>query len=74
VADCVIYSSTHWLGPGHPFNKCINKETTERIELMWYDNPVDEAVGLYTTEKPGEVTLIDVDYYRKNHPELMAYI
>ena len=40
---------------------------------MWYDNP-EEAQGLYTTKAPGEVTLVDVGYYEKNHPELMAYI
>ena len=72
VADCVIYSSTHWLGPGHTFNKCINKESTERIDLLWYDNPC-EAQGLYNTEEPGEVTLIDVEYYTERWPEILDY-
>jgi len=69
VADCVIYSSTHWLGPGHPFNKCINKETTELIQLLWFDNP-EEREGLYKTPEPGIVEIVDVDYYKKHYPEL----
>ncbi len=72
VSNCVIYSSTHWLGRGHTFNKCLEKETTKIISLLWYDNP-EEAEGLYTTQSVGEVELIDVDYYRRNHPEVLKY-
>ena len=72
VSNCVIYSSTHWLGPGHTFNKCIHKESTEFIELLWYTNP-EENLGLYTTPEPGVVEILDVDYYKENYPELMEY-
>jgi len=73
VADCVIYSSTHWYGLNHPFNLCLNKETTEFIELIWYDSPV-EAPGLYETKDRGEITLIDVEWWRQNHPEVLEYV
>ena len=62
VADCVIYSSTHWLGANHTFNKCINKETTERIDLLWYDSP-EESPGLYKTSELGKIEIVDKDYY-----------
>jgi len=72
VADCIIYSSTHWLGANHPFNLALQKPTTELIELLWYDSPV-EAPGLYRTEEPGEIELIDVEYYCKNYPKVLEY-
>ena len=62
VADCVIYSSTHFLGPNHTFNRCLQKETTELIELYWYDNP-EERSGIYTTPEPGKIEIQDKDYY-----------
>lgn len=62
VADCVIYSSTHWLGINHTFNKCLKKETTKVIQLMWYSNP-EEMQGLYTTSMVGEYELVDEEYY-----------
>lgn len=74
VADCVIYSSTHWLGVNHTFNRCLNKPTTERIDLMWYDNPTGEANGLYETPEPGKVKIIDVNYYKLNYPEILDYV
>jgi hypothetical protein len=63
VANCVIYSSTHWLGVNHTFNKCLNKATTKVVELMWYDNP-EEMAGLYTTDSIGSYEIIDKDYYK----------
>lgn len=62
VADCVIYSSTHWLGRGHTFNQKLEDNTCEIINLMWYDNP-EENHGLYTTSEAGEFTIVDKDYY-----------
>lgn len=72
VANCVIYSSTHWLGANHTFNRALQKETTEIINLLWYDNPA-ENYGLYKTRAPGEVELIDAEYWLKKYPELMRY-
>ncbi|MFW9875967.1 MAG: hypothetical protein ACFFG0_22935, partial [Candidatus Thorarchaeota archaeon] len=63
VANCVIYSSTHWLGINHTFNKCLKKETTKVIQLMWYENP-EEMAGLYETDSLGHYRIIDEDYYR----------
>ena len=68
VAECVIYSSTHWLGVGHTFNKALKKETTNVINLMWYDNP-EEMYGLYKTSEPGKVEVVDKDYYSKKDLE-----
>ena len=72
VCNCVVYSSTHWLGINHTFNKCLQKSSTELIRLLWFDN-YDEAKGLYKTEQPGEVELIDVDYWLSTYPELEKY-
>ncbi|KKK96065.1 hypothetical protein LCGC14_2666520, partial [marine sediment metagenome] len=62
VADCVIYSSTHWLGVGHTFNKAIKRKTTHTINLFWYSNP-EEMKGLYKTPEPGKVEIVDTNYY-----------
>lgn len=62
VAECIIYSSTHWLGENHTFNKCLKKDTTTTISLMWYQNP-EEMQGLYTTEQAGSFEIIDEEYY-----------
>ena len=72
VCNCVIYSSTHWLGINHTFNKCLQKPTTEVIRLMWYDNP-EERQGLYGTSEPGKVELLDTQYWLENYPELVNY-
>ncbi len=72
VSDCVIYSSTHWLGQNHPFNIALKKPSTETLDLMWYTNP-SEAQGLYRTPEPGVVELVDVEYYRQKHPEVLKY-
>lgn len=73
VTDCVIYSSTHWLGPGHTFNVCLNKDTTQTVDLLWFQNP-EKARGMYKSPEPGLVEIIDVDYYNKNIPELIQYL
>jgi len=67
VTNCVIYSSTHWLGQNHTFNICLNKETTDVVELLWHQNP-EKAEGLYRSPKPGVIEIIDIDYYRKKCP------
>jgi hypothetical protein len=64
VTNCVIYSSTHWLGRNHTFNQCLNKETTDVVELLWHQNP-EKAEGLYRTPEPGIITIDDIEYYRK---------
>ncbi len=63
VAECVIYSSTHWLGAGHTFNKALEKDTTKIIQLMWYDNP-EEMKGLYKTSSIGDYEIVDKEYYK----------
>ena len=72
VTNCVIYGSTHWLGPGHTFNQVLQKSTTEVITLLWMDNPTKNP-GLYTSPEPGVVEIIDIPYYEKNFPELLKY-
>lgn len=72
VSECVVYSSTHWLGVNHQFNRCLQKPSTKLISLMWSDNP-EENMGLYKTPEPGVVELIDVEYYRQKYPEVLSY-
>lgn len=73
VTNCVIYSSTHWLGINHTFNKCLKKDTTKVIELMWYDNP-EENYGLYRTPQSGQVEILDIDYYKKTYGDIFEGI
>jgi len=73
VADCVVYSSTHWLGKNHPFNICLEKETTKTIELYWYMNP-EENFGLYTTPEPGKVEMLDKGYYEDKDLDSAIYL
>jgi hypothetical protein len=72
VSNCVMYSSTHWLGQNHEFNLRLKSPTTEVIDLLWWANP-EENQGLYGTSEPGVVELLDIEYYRKNYPEVFEY-
>jgi len=73
VTNCVIYSSTHWLGQNHTFNNCLNKETTEVIKLLWHQNP-EKARGLYHSPAAGTVVIDDIEYYRELVPEVFDVI
>lgn len=64
VCDCVIYGSTHWYGPNHIFNRAIHRETTTLVSLPWYENPT-KTEGLYETPDLDEITIKDIEYYRK---------
>jgi len=69
VTNCVIYGSTHWLGPGHTFNIVLGKESTKVITLLWPDNPKKNP-GVYTSPEPGKIRLLDLAYYKKFCPSL----
>ena len=69
VSNCVMYSSTHWLGQNHEFNLRLKSPTTEVINLMWHENP-EENMGLYTTPEPGVIQIVDLEYYHKRCPEV----
>jgi hypothetical protein len=73
VSRCTIYSSTHWLGTNHVFNKAIKKETVTPIELLWYDNPVKNP-GLYAVPEPGKVEILDKEYYEDKDLENALYL
>ncbi len=73
VTNCVIYSSTHWLGVNHTFNQCLQKETTDVIKLMWHDNP-EKRKGLYRTPRPGIIVVDDIDYYRTLEPDFFGTV
>lgn len=70
VTNCVIYSSTHWLGQNHTFNVCLTKDTTDVVELLWHQNP-EKAEGLYESNSKGRIKLLDKKYYERNMPDLM---
>lgn len=73
ITNCIIYNSTHWLGEGHTFNQVLEKETTKVVELLWHENP-EKAEGLYRSPEVGTVEILDVEYYKKNYPEILKYI
>lgn len=72
VSSCIIYCSTHWYGAHHPFNMAINRPTTKKITLLWWDNP-EKTHGLYTSPRDGLVEILDLDYYKQKYPELLKY-
>lgn len=69
VAECIIYSSTHWLGSNHPFNKALRKPTTTVVTLPWYENP-EKNQGLYKSPDINVIEIVDIDYYRNLCPEV----
>jgi hypothetical protein len=73
VTNCVIYSSTHWLGQNHTFNVCLNKTTTDTVELLWYQNP-EKAEGLYESPAKGRIKLVDMPYYQKKMSGLIGHL
>lgn len=73
VTNCVIYSSTHWLGQNHTFNNCLNKETTEVVKLLWHQNP-EKTKGLYRSPTTGIIKIDDIEYYRERVPEVFNNI
>jgi hypothetical protein len=71
VAACCIFNSTQgdW-GSAHPYSKLLTDPRTKKITLDWADNPVKNP-GLYQSQKEGEVTIFDVEYYKRNYPGLI---
>ena len=71
VATCCIFNSTQgdW-GEAHPYAKMLKDPDVQKIILDWTDNPC-KNVGLYKSERDGEVTLHDLDYYKKAYPDLV---
>ena len=71
VATCCIFNSTQgdW-GESHPYAKMLKGGETEIIVLDWTDNPV-KNIGLYKSEREGEITLYDLEYYKKEYPDLV---
>jgi len=75
VCNCVVYGSTHWYGPNHPFNQALLKDTTHVETLFWWEHgiPHKEVDGLYRTPEHGIVEIIDENYWRQKYPDLIQY-
>jgi len=73
TTNCAIYSSTHFYGAGHPFNKVLRNQSFKIITLPWYENP-EKNYGLYTSPDLNVIEIIDIDYYRKICPEVFNNI
>jgi len=69
ISNCVIYGSTHWYGPGHTFNRVLERPAIKVITLPWYGNPI-KSLGLYSSPEPGLIKLLDINYYQKIFPEI----
>uniref|UniRef100_A0A6M3IF42 Putative terminase n=1 Tax=viral metagenome TaxID=1070528 RepID=A0A6M3IF42_9ZZZZ len=71
VATCCIFNSTQgdW-GEAHPYAKMLKDGDVQKVILDWTDNPI-KNVGLYKSEREGEVTLYDLEYYKKAYPDLV---
>ena len=73
VTNCCIFNSTHFKwGAGHPYAKLLRSNRIEVITLGFEENP-EKNCGAYYTPIQDEVELIDVEYYRKNFPEILQY-
>lgn len=72
VSGCIIYCSTHWHGLNHPFNLALQKETTKKSTLFWYENP-EKTKGLYTSPELNIVEIIDENFYKEHYSELLKY-
>jgi hypothetical protein len=74
TTPCAIYNSTHFKwGTGHPYNKLINTNKVEIVTLGWEDNPVKNS-GLYCSDDIDEVTIKDIDHYRRLCPSVFNEI
>ena len=73
TTECAIYSSTHFYGAGHSFNKIIKNKTVRTIVLPWYEHPEKKA-GLYKSPDINIIELVDIDYYRHRCPEVFDEI
>jgi hypothetical protein len=73
TTSCCIYNSTHFRwGSGHGYAKLINSNKIEVVLLSWESNPTKNE-GLYHSPEMGVVDIIDVEYYRKNYPEILEF-
>jgi hypothetical protein len=73
ITNCVIFSSTHWLGLNHPFAKALRRDTIRVVRLPWWRNP-EKNKGLYLSPEPGVIEIVDLDYYRRVCPEVFNTI
>lgn len=74
VCNCIVYSSTHWLGVNHPFNIALEKATTDVETLFWYESTAEETEGLYTSPEPGKIEILDKKYYKDKDLENALYL
>jgi len=73
TSKCCIYNSTHFrFGAGHPYAKLLRSNKIEVVTLGYEDNP-EKSVGAYYSENPGEVTILDIGYYKEHYPEILEY-
>ena len=71
VSGCCIFNSTQGdFGESHPYAKMLLDKRVKTIILDWADNPVKQ-IGLYKSEKTGEVDIYDTEYYKKHYPGLI---
>lgn len=75
TSDCVIFNSTHFWGVEHPYNQLITQKFGEIpvIIMPWTDNP-NKNKGLYLSPDYDIVEIKDIDYYRKQCPEVFNSI
>lgn len=71
TSPCVIFNSTHFWGVEHPYNQLINQKfgTVKVIVMPWSQNPTKNK-GLYLSPEYDVVEIKDIDYYRKEIPEV----
>lgn len=53
ISECIIVNSTHFFGASHPFNKFLQRKDLTKIDLMWWENPM-ESQGFYLDEESKE--------------------
>jgi hypothetical protein len=75
TSKCVIFNSTHFWGVEHPYNQLINQKfgTIPVTVMPWHMNPTKNK-GLYLSPEYDVVEISDIDYYRKELPEVFNHV
>jgi len=73
TSPTVIYNSTHFRwGANHVYSRLLRSNKIPVVTLGYEDNPT-KNVGAYYSPIEDVVEIIDIDYYKKHHPEIFQY-
>jgi hypothetical protein len=75
TCKCVIFNSTHFWGVEHPYNQLLNQKFGQiPVTIMPWDMNPTKNKGLYLSPDYDVVEIKDIDYYRKELPEVFCTV